>query len=345
MSEKKYNEDIRFEAPNSIIIGDSIPEGNKRTYRKGDIIINVGEKRVEEPMYVCVEEGAPGEWTCIQGVKVLKEAPVVEDTQVDTVTFNQNIAELIAEYSKLQIQEEPLDVDLSNTYMTIATIDDPDFAEAEKQVKFNGVELAKTTKLSIGNGNFIMFDQFIDNGTSIDLSIFTLAIAGDSAITISAKDYKDIEFNVTLENPTEVEKVQVYKGAKWQNEKYNVNELGKNEYELEIVSPLDPAGWTPDLDGGTAWILLDFRDAEGNNMFANGGQVVTKRIIDGVDISSGVEELKMFAAEDGTKEYRGFAYLNVYNDHGYTLEYNLAFLDGSCRPQKLIIHVPANVAK
>jgi hypothetical protein len=80
-------------------------------------------------------------------------------------------------------------------------------------------------------------------------------------------------------------------------------------------------------------------------MFANGGQVVTKRIIDGVDISSGVEELKMFAAEDGTKEYRGFAYLNVYNDPGYTLEYNLAFLDGSCRPQKLIIHVPANVAE
>ena len=35
----------------------------------------------------------------------------------------------------------------------------------------------------------------------------------------------------------------------------------------------------------------------------------------------------------------------MYNDHGYTLEYNLAFLDGSCRPQKLIVHVPANVVK
>lgn len=345
MSDKKLNEDILHGAPNSIIIGDSIPEGNKISYRKGDMIINIGEKRAEEPIYICIEDGAPGKWTCVQGSVVLKDSPVVEDTQVDTVTFNQNIAELIAEYSKLQIQEEPLDVDLSNTYMTVATIDDPEFAKAEKAIKFNGIEIAKSTKLSIGNGNFILFDQFVDNGDSIDVSIFTLAIAGDSTITISAEDFKDIEFKVTLENPTEVEKVQVYKGAKWQNENYNVNEIGKNEYELEIVNPLTPAGWSPDLDGGTAWILFDFKDAEGNNMFANGGQVVTKRIIDGEDISSGVEELKQFQAEDGSKDYRGFAYLNVYNDHGYVLEYNLAFLDGSCRPQKLIIHVPANVVK
>lgn len=342
MSEKKLNEDMLFGAPNSIILGDSVPEGNKISYRKGDIIINIGEKRETEPMYICVEAGAPGKWVYVQGVKVLQESPEIEDTSVDTETFNQNLAEIIAEYSKLAIQDEPLDVDLSNTYMTIATIEDPEFAKAEKQILFNGVELAKKTKLSIGNGNFIEFEQFIDNGTTIEVSIFTLAIAGDSSIVIHAEDFKDVEFNVVLENPTEVEKIQVYKGAKWQNDRYNVNEIAKNEYELEIVSPLDPAGWTPDLDGGTAWILFDFRDAEGNNMFANGGQVVTKRIIDGVDISSGAEELKMFAAEDGSKEYRGFAYLNVYNDHGYILEYNLAFLDGSCRPQKLIIHVPAN---
>ena len=65
MSEKKMNEDMKYEAPNSIILGDSIPEGNKRTYRKGDIIVNVGEKRVEEPLYICVEEGAPGEWIAV----------------------------------------------------------------------------------------------------------------------------------------------------------------------------------------------------------------------------------------------------------------------------------------
>ena len=339
------NEDKLFMPANSILIGDSVPEGDKIAYRKGDVIINIGEKMEQEPIYICIEAGAPGKWMYIQGFRVLKESPVVEDTQVDTVTFNQDISALIAEYSKLQIQEEPLDVDLSNTYMTIATIDDPEFAAAEKHISFNGIDIVQKSRLSIGNGNFIEFDQYIDNGTDIQLSLFTLAVAGDSTITISAEDYKDIEFNVTLENPTEVGKIQVYKGAKWQNENYNVNEIGHNEYELEVVNPLTPAGWTPDLDGGTAWILFDFRDAEGNNMFANGGQVVTKRVIDGVDKTSGVEELKQFVAEDGSKEYRGFAYLNVYNDHGYVLEYNLAFLDGSCKPQKLIIHVPANVVK
>ena len=339
------NEDKLFMPANSILIGDSVPEGDKIAYRKGDVIINIGEKMEQEPIYICIEAGAPGKWMYIQGFRVLKESPVVEDTQVDTVTFNQDLSVLIAEYSKLQIQEEPLDVDLSNTYMTIATIDDPEFAAAEKHISFNGIDIVQKSRLSIGNGNFIEFDQYIDNGTDIQLSLFTLAVAGDSTITIAAEDYKDIEFKVTLENPTEVEKIQVYKGAKWQNENYNVNEIGHNEYELEIVNPLTPAGWTPDLDGGTAWILFDFRDAEGNNMFANGGQVVTKRVIDGVDKTSGVEELKQFTAEDGSKEYRGFAYLNVYNDHGYVLEYSLAFLDGSCKPQKIIIHVPANVVE
>ena len=341
----RYNEDKLFDIANSILIGDGVPEGNKITYRKGDIIINVGEKMVEEPMYICIEAGAPGKWMYVQGFRVLKDSPVVEDTQVDTPSFNANLAELIKEYSKLQIQDEFLDVDLSNTYMTIATIDDPGFAAAEKQISFNGINIAKTSKLSIGNGNFIQFDQYIDNGNEIQLSLFTLAVAGDSTVVISAEDYKDIEFKVTLENPTEVKKIQVYKGAKWQNEKYAIHEIGHNEYELEVLAPLDPAGWTPDLDGGTAWILFDFRDVNDNNMFTAGGQMVTKRVIDGVDKSSGVEEFKQFQAEDGSKDYRGFAYLNVYNDHGYVLEYSLALLDGACKPQKLIVHVPANVVK
>lgn len=340
---KKYNEENLL-GIHSILIGDGLPNNN-RYYYKGCIIVNVGEKRETEPMYICVEDGTPGKWVAIQGVPALKDVPVIEDTKVDTISFNNNLSTLIKEFSKLQIQEDFLDVDMSNTYMTIATIDDPEYAKAEKEVSFNGITLAKTSKLSIGNGNFIQFDQYIDNGSEIQLSLFTLAVAGDSTVKISAEGYQDVEFNVTLENPTEVEKIQIYKGAKWQNERYNINEIGKNEYELEILSPLDAAGWTPDLDGGTAWILFDFRDVEGNNMFANGGKVVTKRVMDGVDISSGVEELKQFTAEDGSKDYRGFAYLNVYNDHGYVLEYNLALLDGACKPQKLILHIPANMSK
>lgn len=344
MSER-LNEDTLFGCPNSIILGDGIPEGKQITYRKGDIIVNVGEKRVEEPMYVCVETGAPGKWTAIAGVQVLKESPVVEDTAVDAVTFNQDLTTLIAEYSKLQIQDDPLNVDLSNTYMTIATIEDPEFVEAEKTFSLGGVVLNKRSRLSIGNGNFIEFDQFVENGNEIQVSLFTLAVAGDSSIVISAKDFKDVEFKVALENPTDVEEIRVYKGAKWQNERYNMKKIAKNEYELEVLAPLDPAGWTPDLEGGTAWILFDFCDAEGNNMFKAGGQMVTKRVLDGVDTTSGVEEFKQFQAEDGSKDYRGFAYLNVYNDHGYTLEYSLALLDGACKPQKLILHVPANVVK
>ena len=341
----QYNEDKLHIYNNSILVGDGVPEGNKITYRKGDVIINVGEKCEQEPMYICIEAGAPGKWTAVQGMRVLQDAPTVEDAQIDTVTFIGDLSKLIAEYSKLPIQDGYIDVDLSNTYMTIATIDDPEFAAAEKTVSLNGVELAKTSKLSIGNGNFIQFDQFIDNGSDIQLSMFTLAVAGDSAIAISADGFKDVELNVALENATEVESIEVFKGAKWQNENYNVKKIAKNEYEIEIVSPLSPASWTPDLNGGTIWLLFEFMDAEGKNILADGDQMIYMEIRDGVNVSSGVDEIKQFAAEDGSKGPREFMYIKVMNDYAYELEYIFTLSNGSCKPQKILIHVPANIAK
>ena len=44
----KHNEDMLFGKPNSILVGDSKPEGGKITYRKGDIIINIGENMENE---------------------------------------------------------------------------------------------------------------------------------------------------------------------------------------------------------------------------------------------------------------------------------------------------------
>lgn len=341
----KYNEDMLFGKPNAILIGDGIPEGNKVHYIKGTIIVNVGEKRAEEPIYVCIEDGAPGKWIYLQGVRALKEAPVVEDTQIDTQTFNNDLSGLIKEFSNLKLQEDFLEVDMSNTYMTIATIDDPGYAVAEKTVSFNGVELPKTSKLSIGNGNFIQFDQYIDNGNEMQLSLFTLAVAGDSSVTISAEDYKDVEFNVTLENATEVERINIIKGAKWQNEKYNIKEIAKNEYEIEIIEPLTPASWTPNLNGGTTWLLFEYINSAGENMLNAGDQMIYMELVNGENVSSGVDEIKQFNAEDGSKDYREFMYINVYNDRAYELEYIFALSNGACKPQKVLIHVPANAVK
>jgi hypothetical protein len=341
----QYNEDKLHVYNNSILVGDSIPEGNKKTYRKGDVIINIGEKCEQEPIYICIEGGSPGKWTAVQGMRVSQDVPVVEDVKVDTVTFISDLSKLISEYSKLPAHDGFLDVDLSNTYMTIATIDDPDFAAAKKTVSLNGVELAKTSKLSIGNGNFIQFDQIIDNGNEIQLSMFTLAVAGDSDIAISADGFEDVELNVALENATEVESIEVIKGAKWQNEKYNVKKIAKNEYEIEIIEPLTPAGWTPDLNGGTMWLLFEFMDAKGKNMLVDGDQMIYMEIRDGENVSSGVDEIKQFAAEDGSKGPREFMYINVLNDHAYELEYIFTLSNGSCKPQKLLLHIPANIAK
>ena len=62
-----FNEDTLFEPANSILIGDSKPTGKKITYRKGDIIVNIGPMMETEPIYICVKAGAPGEWIAIGG--------------------------------------------------------------------------------------------------------------------------------------------------------------------------------------------------------------------------------------------------------------------------------------
>lgn len=63
----EYNEDTLFSPANSLLIGDSIPNDVRMTYRKGDVIINIGPKMETEPMYICVKGGNPGLWISIGG--------------------------------------------------------------------------------------------------------------------------------------------------------------------------------------------------------------------------------------------------------------------------------------
>ena len=45
---------------NKIMNGTAIP--TKGTFKVGDIIVNIGENNVEEPMWICTEAGSPGTW-------------------------------------------------------------------------------------------------------------------------------------------------------------------------------------------------------------------------------------------------------------------------------------------
>lgn len=93
--DNKYNEDKLYELANSILIGDSKPEGKKMTYRKGDIIINIGENMDTEPMYICVKGGVPGEWISIGGGS---------SSTLDSID-EADLAELKAEIDKVLAEE------------------------------------------------------------------------------------------------------------------------------------------------------------------------------------------------------------------------------------------------
>lgn len=62
---EELKEDELYKHYNSILIGDGVPVGSKVTYRKGDIVVNIGSKCSEEPLYMCVEPGNPGTWIII----------------------------------------------------------------------------------------------------------------------------------------------------------------------------------------------------------------------------------------------------------------------------------------
>ena len=80
---KKHNEDQLYVPVNSVLIGDSKPEGNRIPYRKGDIIVNVGDNMQNEPMYLCVKAGSPGEWIVIGGSS--NEGGVAPEIDVDVI--------------------------------------------------------------------------------------------------------------------------------------------------------------------------------------------------------------------------------------------------------------------
>ena len=63
--DKKVNEDTLYDAANSLLIGDEIPTNPKMTYRKGDIIVNIGPKQESEPIYICIKTGNPGTWMVV----------------------------------------------------------------------------------------------------------------------------------------------------------------------------------------------------------------------------------------------------------------------------------------
>ena len=89
---KQYNEDTLFEPANSILIGDGKPEGKKMTYRKGDIIINVGELMDTEPIYICTKGGVPGEWIAIGGGGAVSgEVPVDIDIEAIVARVKEEI--------------------------------------------------------------------------------------------------------------------------------------------------------------------------------------------------------------------------------------------------------------
>ena len=91
---KQYKEDTLFEPANSILIGDGKPEGKKMTYRKGDIIVNVGELMDTEPIYICIKGGVPGEWIAIGGGGAAgEEVPVDIDIEAIIARVKEELGE------------------------------------------------------------------------------------------------------------------------------------------------------------------------------------------------------------------------------------------------------------
>jgi methyl-accepting chemotaxis protein len=84
------------------------------SYKKGDIIVNIGTNNTTEPMWVCVEDGSPGVWAVV-GAGVIGNGSITMDKLAD------DIKQAIEKAKDLDTTQFALKTDLNKTNANVNT--------------------------------------------------------------------------------------------------------------------------------------------------------------------------------------------------------------------------------
>lgn len=85
------------------------------SYKKGDIVVNIGTNNTTEPIWICVEDGSPGVWEVV-GAGVIESGTISMDKLTD------DIKQAIEKVKDIDTSQFALKTDLNTTNNNVTTV-------------------------------------------------------------------------------------------------------------------------------------------------------------------------------------------------------------------------------
>ena len=223
--------------------------------------------------------------------------------------------------------------DVSDMYVAVALPGDEMYAAATKEIK----DVPQTVKMSVGNNNFLTFDQYKIEGNELKLAIPTMLLDDDGKFELEAAGYKNADIAVAVPDMQEPE-VVVKKHATFNAGEYNIAQVG-NEVNIELVSTVSTPSWA---NSGRLLLLFDFLGADKVSLINADSTFITKKIY-----RTGGEDLGMTGpdnmAAEGEEAKQCLAMYVPVKDVAYDLKYKAILIGSDYKCMNITIHVPANI--
>ena len=208
-----------FFTENNIKVGTQIP--TEGTYRKGDIVVNIGNNTANEAMWICVEAGTPGTWEVVgagagggSSLVVLNESvfvnePVNEISLGSLVGKISNNDKLIVHHNSIHLMEG-VDYEIDSEGTKIVKLTEGSWNESGEDNSLFSFELLKNVKSVNGNEMVVdtkltsMVNNVIVNTPTTEVEIGIDGFNKDNDTLLVFKNgvimVEGVEYNVSGDN-------------------------------------------------------------------------------------------------------------------------------------------------
>ena len=211
-----------FFTENNIKVGTQIP--TEGTYRKGDIVVNIGNNTANEAMWICVEAGTPGTWEVVgagvggtgggSSLVVLNESMIVNEP-VNEVSLGSlvgkisNKDKLIVHHNSIHLMEG-IDYEVDSEGTKIVKLTEGPWNESGEDNSLFSFELLKNVESIDGNEIVVdtkltsMVNNVIVNTPTTEVEIGIDGFNKDNDTLLVFKNgvimVEGVEYNVSGDN-------------------------------------------------------------------------------------------------------------------------------------------------
>ena len=268
-----------------------------------------------------------------------EEVPApIDDVVEEAVVINAALVDFKASVYNQPAGSDLQDADVNAMYVAVQLPENEVYGMADKTLKIGGEEVPQALRMSVGNNNFIEFDQYKVEGNELKVSIPTMLLADEPNFVLEATGFKDEEFAISV--PAMQESVaDVKKEATFNADQYNVVKVADNEFEVQLVSTVQAPSWS---QKGMILVLFDLCNIDGVSVIEKDSTFITKK-----EYSYGAEALGMTAIDNmaafGEEAKPHLALYLPVGNVAYDLKYKAILIGAEYKCMNVVIHVPANI--